>query len=181
MKPRIKQSHPLIPHSPSSLLSGSESECADLTYAGHASLGAHRPSPGLPAVFKAQLGRLPGKLGSWASTYYRPPVFQQPNSTSSVSTSTSTSYLYLYQDHDDQIPHPWECFHPYHNPSIMSLPTNFSVDAVPQAPEDPLFGLMAAYRADTFGQKVDLGIGAYRDDNAKPWVLPVVKKVSLCS
>ncbi|KFY04674.1 hypothetical protein O988_00606 [Pseudogymnoascus sp. VKM F-3808] len=60
----------------------------------------------------------------------------------------------------------------------MSQPqaTNFPQDAVPQAPEDPLFGLMAAYRADTFDKKVDLGIGAYRDDNAKPWVLPVVKK-----
>lgn len=56
--------------------------------------------------------------------------------------------------------------------SITSFPEN----AVPQAPEDPLFGLMAAYRADTFEKKVDLGIGAYRDDNAKPWVLPVVKK-----
>ncbi|EXJ80796.1 aspartate aminotransferase [Capronia epimyces CBS 606.96] len=49
-------------------------------------------------------------------------------------------------------------------------------DAVPQAPEDPLFGLMAAYRKDQFEKKVDLGIGAYRDNNAKPWVLPVVKK-----
>jgi aspartate aminotransferase len=57
-------------------------------------------------------------------------------------------------------------------------PTSFPVDAVPQAPDDSLFGLMAAYRADPFEKKVDLGIGAYRDDNAKPWVLPVVKKVS---
>ncbi|KAL8670876.1 MAG: hypothetical protein Q9168_004607 [Polycauliona sp. 1 TL-2023] len=57
-----------------------------------------------------------------------------------------------------------------------SNPTVFSSDHVPQAPEDPLFGLMAAYRKDTFEKKVDLGIGAYRDDNAKPWVLPVVKK-----
>jgi aspartate aminotransferase len=55
----------------------------------------------------------------------------------------------------------------------------FAADVVPQAPEDPLFGLMAAYKADTFDRKVDLGIGAYRDDNAKPWVLPVVKRVSL--
>ncbi|OLN81194.1 Aspartate aminotransferase, cytoplasmic 3 [Colletotrichum chlorophyti] len=54
--------------------------------------------------------------------------------------------------------------------------TNFPADTVPQAPEDPLFGLMAAYRADESKDKVDLGIGAYRDDNAKPWVLPVVKK-----
>jgi aspartate aminotransferase len=53
----------------------------------------------------------------------------------------------------------------------------FPASVVPLAPEDPLFGLMAAYRADDFKEKVDLGIGAYRDDNAKPWVLPVVKKV----
>lgn len=53
----------------------------------------------------------------------------------------------------------------------------FGADAVPQAPEDPLFGLMAAYRRDTDSKKVDLGIGAYRDNNGKPWVLPVVKKV----
>lgn len=59
-----------------------------------------------------------------------------------------------------------------------SNPTVFTSDHVPQAPEDPLFGLMAAYRKDTFDKKVDLGIGAYRDNNAKPWVLPVVKQVS---
>lgn len=54
--------------------------------------------------------------------------------------------------------------------------TSFQADTVPQAPEDPLFGLMAAFRKDTFENKIDLGIGAYRDNNAKPWVLPVVKK-----
>jgi aspartate aminotransferase, cytoplasmic len=58
-----------------------------------------------------------------------------------------------------------------------SSPWAFTADVVPQAPEDPLFGLMAAYRKDTSPKKVDLGIGAYRDNNAKPWVLPVVKKV----
>ncbi|KAF8445439.1 pyridoxal phosphate-dependent transferase [Kalaharituber pfeilii] len=41
---------------------------------------------------------------------------------------------------------------------------------------DPLFGLIAAYKADTFEKKVDLGVGAYRADNAKPWILPVVKE-----
>ncbi|KAK3943257.1 aspartate aminotransferase, cytoplasmic [Diplogelasinospora grovesii] len=54
--------------------------------------------------------------------------------------------------------------------------TSFPAEAVPQAPEDPLFGLMRAYRADESPDKVDLGIGAYRDNTAKPWVLPVVKK-----
>ncbi|KAF1813245.1 aspartate aminotransferase [Eremomyces bilateralis CBS 781.70] len=57
-----------------------------------------------------------------------------------------------------------------------SKPSAFPASTVPQAPEDPLFGLMAAYKRDTSEKKVDLGIGAYRDDNAKPWVLPVVKK-----
>ena len=59
-----------------------------------------------------------------------------------------------------------------------SNPTVFHDGIVPQAPEDPLFGLMAAYRKDDFDRKVDLGIGAYRDNNAQPWVLPVVKKVA---
>jgi aspartate aminotransferase, cytoplasmic len=58
--------------------------------------------------------------------------------------------------------------------------TVFTKNEVPQAPEDPLFGLMTAYRKDRFDKKVDLGIGAYRDDSAKPWVLPVVKKVHQC-
>lgn len=53
----------------------------------------------------------------------------------------------------------------------------FTAANVPQAPEDPLFGLMRAYRQDSSDKKVDLGIGAYRDDNAKPWILPVVRKV----
>ena len=57
-------------------------------------------------------------------------------------------------------------------------PTSFDKENVPQAPEDPLFGLMAAYRKDESPKKVDLGIGAYRDNNAKPWVLPVVQKVT---
>jgi aspartate aminotransferase len=46
--------------------------------------------------------------------------------------------------------------------------TAFDASVVPQAPEDALFGLMAAYRRDTDSNKVDLGIGAYRDNNAKP-------------
>lgn len=58
-----------------------------------------------------------------------------------------------------------------------AMASNFPADTVPQAPEDPLFGLMAAYRKDESAKKVDLGIGAYRDDNAKPWILPVVKRV----
>ncbi|TFB03506.1 Aspartate aminotransferase [Trichoderma ghanense] len=63
-----------------------------------------------------------------------------------------------------------------HVSPAMASTTNFPPETVPQAPEDPLFGLARAYKADTSPIKVDLGIGAYRDNNAKPWVLPVVKK-----
>jgi aspartate aminotransferase len=65
----------------------------------------------------------------------------------------------------------------------MSQPitTSFPADAVPQAPEDPLFGLVRAFKADTFEKKVDLGVGAYRDNNAKPYILPVVKRVITCA
>jgi aspartate aminotransferase len=48
--------------------------------------------------------------------------------------------------------------------------------AVCQAPEDPILGLNVAYAADTNPNKVNLGVGAYRTDEGKPWVLPVVRK-----
>jgi len=49
---------------------------------------------------------------------------------------------------------------------------------VPLAPPDSIFQLTAGYKADTFEKKVNLGVGAYRDNENKPWVLPVVKKAS---
>lgn len=46
---------------------------------------------------------------------------------------------------------------------------------ITQLPPDPLFGLKARYLKDSRENKVDLGIGAYRDDNGQPWILPSVK------
>lgn len=43
------------------------------------------------------------------------------------------------------------------------------------APLSSIFKLTAAYKADKYDKKVNLGVGAYRDDNGKPWVLPSVK------
>lgn len=57
--------------------------------------------------------------------------------------------------------------------------TKFSSDNVPEAPKDPLFGVMVACRNDASDTKIDLSIGAYRDNQEKVWVLPVVKKVAL--
>lgn len=48
---------------------------------------------------------------------------------------------------------------------------------VPQAPPVAVFKLTADFNADQHPQKVNLGVGAYRTDEGKPWVLPVVKKV----
>jgi aspartate aminotransferase, cytoplasmic len=50
---------------------------------------------------------------------------------------------------------------------------------IEQVPADPIFKLTADYKADQDPQKINLGVGAYRDDSGKPWVLPVVKKVDL--
>lgn len=38
----------------------------------------------------------------------------------------------------------------------MASSTQFPSDVVPQAPEDPLFGLMRAFRADESPDKIDL-------------------------
>ena len=48
---------------------------------------------------------------------------------------------------------------------------------VPMAPPDPILGINIAYANDTDSRKVNLGVGAYRDDNLKPVVFSVVRKV----
>ena len=44
------------------------------------------------------------------------------------------------------------------------------------APPDAILGVTDAFRKDTNPKKVNLGVGAYRDDNGKPYVLECVKK-----
>jgi len=48
---------------------------------------------------------------------------------------------------------------------------------VPPAPPVEVFAVNKACLDDQHPQKVNLGIGAYRTDEGKPWVLPVVQKV----
>ncbi|KAI8611573.1 pyridoxal phosphate-dependent transferase [Chytriomyces sp. MP71] len=43
-------------------------------------------------------------------------------------------------------------------------------------PEDPIFKLLGECNADSSPDKINLSIGAYRDENGLPWVLPVVRK-----
>lgn len=47
------------------------------------------------------------------------------------------------------------------------------------APPVALFALAKACKEDSNPKRVDLGIGAYRDNTGKPWVLPVVRKTAI--
>ena len=47
---------------------------------------------------------------------------------------------------------------------------------VKQAPPDAILGVVAAFNADPRKDKVNLSVGAYRDENGKPVVLKCVRK-----
>ncbi|PQE18767.1 aspartate aminotransferase protein [Rutstroemia sp. NJR-2017a WRK4] len=49
-------------------------------------------------------------------------------------------------------------------------------DVLPFTPPDSAFSLIAAFAADESPQKVNLCPGFYRDEQARPWVLPSVQK-----
>lgn len=55
---------------------------------------------------------------------------------------------------------------------IYILNSYFSV-----GPPDAILGVTEAYKKDQSPNKMNLGVGAYRDDNGKPYVLNAVKKV----
>lgn len=44
-------------------------------------------------------------------------------------------------------------------------------------PPDAILGVTEAFKRDTNPKKINLGVGAYRDDNGKPYVLPTVLQV----
>ncbi|KAF9270269.1 glutamic oxaloacetic transaminase AAT1 [Marasmius fiardii PR-910] len=48
--------------------------------------------------------------------------------------------------------------------------------SVPAGPPDPILGVTEAFKADKDLRKINLGVGAYRDDAGKPYVLPSVQK-----
>ncbi|KAL3102385.1 hypothetical protein niasHT_025217 [Heterodera trifolii] len=49
-------------------------------------------------------------------------------------------------------------------------------DNVQMGPPDAILGITEAYKRDTNPKKVNLGVGAYRDDQGKPFVLPSVRQ-----
>ncbi|KAI9310861.1 aspartate aminotransferase [Dichotomocladium elegans] len=63
-------------------------------------------------------------------------------------------------------------------PSFMGSSRAFvsTWSAVPQGPPDAILGVTEAFKRDTSPKKMNLGVGAYRDDNGKPYVLSSVRK-----
>lgn len=47
---------------------------------------------------------------------------------------------------------------------------------IPIAPPDKILGISEAYAKDTNSKKINLGVGAYRDNNGKPIIFPSVKE-----
>lgn len=47
------------------------------------------------------------------------------------------------------------------------------------SPPDAILGITESFKADKDSRKINLGVGAYRDANGKPYVLGSVKKVQL--
>lgn len=47
---------------------------------------------------------------------------------------------------------------------------------VEQGPPDAILGITEAFKRDTHPQKMNLGAGAYRDDDGKPYVLSCIRK-----
>ncbi|PFH54525.1 hypothetical protein AMATHDRAFT_52140 [Amanita thiersii Skay4041] len=63
--------------------------------------------------------------------------------------------------------------HTFSRNSLRSLST---WSAVPAGPPDPILGVTEAFKADKDPRKINLGVGAYRDESGKPYVLTSVKK-----
>ncbi|MBU2097604.1 MAG: aminotransferase class I/II-fold pyridoxal phosphate-dependent enzyme, partial [Gammaproteobacteria bacterium] len=49
-------------------------------------------------------------------------------------------------------------------------------EALKSLPADPILGLMAAYRADNNPNKIDLGVGVYKDEHGRTPVMRAVKQ-----
>merc|ERR1711935_795449 len=49
-------------------------------------------------------------------------------------------------------------------------------EAVPMGPPDATLGVSEAFKRCEAPEKMNLGVGAYRDDNGKPFVLPSVRE-----
>eukprot|EP00116_Pleurobrachia_bachei_P004853 sb/3465115/ len=59
--------------------------------------------------------------------------------------------------------------------TTSALATRSFWSHVPMGPPDPIIGVTEAFNRDTNPNKMNVGVGAYRDDAGKPYVLPCVR------
>ncbi|KAI1770563.1 aspartate aminotransferase [Hypoxylon cercidicola] len=59
--------------------------------------------------------------------------------------------------------------------SAITFPAARAGSTWANVPQGPPVCITEAFKADTFDQKINLGVGAYRDDQGKPYVLPSVR------
>jgi aspartate aminotransferase len=68
-------------------------------------------------------------------------------------------------------------FAPLQKTAVRSFAAgNSAWGAVEQAPADPVLGVTDAFKKDSNPNKQLLGVGAYRDNNGKPYILPCVTR-----
>jgi len=65
------------------------------------------------------------------------------------------------------------------NLSAVSARNSSWWSGVEMGPPDAILGVTEAFKKDTNPKKMNLGVGAYRDDNGQPFVLPSVRKAEL--
>jgi aspartate aminotransferase, mitochondrial len=59
-----------------------------------------------------------------------------------------------------------------------ALKTKSTFSAVPLGPPDAILGITEAFKADEAAEKINLGVGAYRDEQGRPYVLKCVQQVN---
>ena len=50
---------------------------------------------------------------------------------------------------------------------------------IKEGPADPVLGVADSFNKDTHPKKINLSVGAYRDENGKPIVMASIKKVTI--
>ncbi|UKZ73431.1 Aspartate aminotransferase, mitochondrial [Trichoderma virens FT-333] len=63
-------------------------------------------------------------------------------------------------------------------PATLSFASRAALSTWINVPQGPpaILGITEAFKADKFEKKINLGVGAYRDDAGKPYVLPSVRE-----
>ena len=111
----------------------------------------------------ARIGALPFGMGVW------PPSKALITRWGQGTDTANNANQRRHAVHSQEARHASRC--------VVRVMASSKFAGVEQAPPDPILGVSEAFRASTSPNKLNLGVGAYRDEDLKPVVLNVVKKV----